>query len=214
MRKGTYIKLAGFISLLGWVMAAPSLAEPALHAEPLAYSPDRWPSRWSAIIRQNQATGDEHAYGYGSYQARPVRHENPWAHDSSVLFEVPAGQGHRPWGEPPRKTRRQQARAGYYRDQRRAVYRSNPLYNPYRYAGMAGMAGMVPQAYPGLGYMNPFGGLGGLGGFGLANPYGVSPLLGSPLLPPPLLGGYPYAGYPSMGYPAGMGGMNRPFGAW
>lgn len=204
MRKGIYIILTGFISLLGWAMAAPSLAEPALHAEPLTYSPDRWPARWSAIIRQNQATGDEHAYGYGSYQGRSVRHENPWAHDSSVLFEVPAGgQGHRPWGEPPRKTRRQQARTGGYREQRRAVY-----YNPYPYAGMAGM---VPQAYPGLGYMSPFGGLGGLGmgGFGLANPYGVSPLLGSPLL-----GGYPYAGYPYMGSPGGMGGMNWPFGAW
>ena len=197
MKSSTYSTVAGFTSLLIWAMATPSLAEP------LAYSPDRWPARWSTIVQQNQAIEDDHAYGYGNYQAQPVRHENPWTHDSSVLFHIPAVVDQRPWGAPPRKSRRQM-RADRYREQRRPVYRSNRLYNPYRYAGMTGM---MPQAYPGLGYMNSFG---GLGGFGMVNPYGISPLLSSPLMMSPLPGSYPYAG----GYPVGMGGMNWPLGAW
>lgn len=196
MKNSTYIKLAGLIGLIGCSMTATSLAESLLHAGSVSYSPDRWPARWSTIVQQNQAIENGNAYGYGNYQTRPVRHENPWAHDSSVLFKVPAG--HRPWGAPPRKTRRQ-VRADRYRDQRRPMYRPSPMYNQYGYGGM------MPQSYPGLGYMRPFG---SLGSSGLANPYGISPMLRSPLL------ASPYMGYPAATYPVGMGGMNWPFGAW
>ena len=203
MKNNTYLKQAGLIMLISWILIAPSLAAPVSHGESLAYSPDRWPARWSAIIRQNQAIDARQTNATGRYTTQTVRQENPWAHDSSVLFSVPSG--HRPWGEPPRKTYRQRTRSQSYRDQRRPVYRQPTLHQPAYGAGimpqtMTGMA--YPSAYgipavPGLGYPLPY-------GYG----YGVSPLLGSPLLAPPLLG------YPYTAYPLGMRGMNWPFGAW
>jgi len=216
MSKGRYLILAGSIGLLGWSMTGSSLAEP------LSYSPDRWPARWSAIVQQNQVPSTQPTYGYGSYQKQPARQqqENPWAHNGSSLFKVPASQ--RPWGEPPRKSRRDR-RKTYYRDQRPSFNRSNPRYSTSPYA-----AGISP-AYPGsaFGYGYPTGGL------GLAYPYGVSPLLtgplpaasllGSPLLAAPLatspLMAYPYGAnlygaYPYNAYAPGAGTANWPFGAW
>ena len=185
MNKASYTILIG---LIGGTVASSCLAEP------LSYSPDRWPARWSAIVQQNQAPTEQSAYGYG-YQKQTVRQENPWAHDGSTLFKLPANQ--RPWGQPPRKSRRER-RAVYYRDSGQVSNRSNYRYmqSPY----MGGMSSMYPVS--GFAYGYP------VGGSGRSYLYG-----GSPLLAPPLAS-YPYGAYPYVGYPPGLAGMNWPFGGW
>ena len=207
MNKSSYIKLTGVLALLGWTLGNSCLAEP------LSYSPDRWPSRWSSIVQQGDVNRDRPGYGYGydnrdNYRGRTVRQDNPWAHNSSVLFDVPSAQ--RPWGEPPRQRRREQRR-DYYRDQARALPPAMNRYeNPgYAYGNNYGYGAGLPSVNPAAGlayqYTQPTS--------SLTWPYAVSPLLASPLVTSPLLGS-PLLGYPYGGYPLGVTGMNWPFAAW
>ncbi len=196
MKTGISIKWVGFVSLIGWGLTSITWADAEWRGGTLTYSPDRWPSRWSSVVRQ-APRDDDRAYGYG-YRDRRDRQDNPWAHDSSMLFDVP--EATRPWGEPPRKSRRQQERARSYREQARPEYRRNPGYEQYPAYGLNPYAGMAAPVYPGLG----FGYAPPVVAPGLTYPYGVSPLL-TPTVP----GAYPYGVYP--GRP---GGLNWPMGAW
>jgi len=191
---GIIKKLAGVTGLCACVISSNSLAEP------LTYSADRWPARWSSIVQQVPVYQASSAYAYGresvqvhSQQAHS-RQDNPWVHTGSGLFEVPVA--HRPWGEPPRQQQRRRERTLSYRD--RSMPMSAQNYD-YPASGFGYGAPTFPTAYsaPMSGYSYPY------TGFAPAFPYGASPLLGSPLLT------YPYGVHP-----LGMGGMNWPFGAW
>ena len=196
MKTGIKYKLAGVIGLLACVANTNALADP------LTYSSDRWPSRWSSVVQQAPASSQ--AYGYGDSQRQVQRQQNnPWVHNSSTLFDIPAAD--RPWGQPPRKSQRRRSRETYYRQAVVGMNHMGSMHNAYGYG--AGLPGAYTQPV----YSNPY--TAGLTGVGM--PYGVSPLLASPLLASPLvtspLLGYPYGAHPLS---TGLGRMNWPFGAW
>ena len=161
----------------------------------LSYSPDRWPSRWSAAIQQNNDwRGSELNRGGQSVEPRNV---NPWAPESKALFDTPMSSratASRPWGDTPREDRRERERTGYSREGTPYAYGSgfDPYYGHY-----------MPQSF----YMP---GLPGLGYGGYPGSLGRSVMPGM---------GYPYLGsssysQPYRSSPFGLGRMGWPFSRW